>query len=119
MDDEDRTLFERSLARRHWRSTPAARSTPRSAELGWLDALSIDPRGPPSPCCSSFREPPTQPRRLSAGSSPTPSAWASGPEIGIVLPPSVRCEPPGTVDGDDLLVDGLAAPGSPADRGPP
>ena len=42
MDADDLELFERSIAARRRRGRPAPRSTTRSHDLGWLDALADD-----------------------------------------------------------------------------
>jgi hypothetical protein len=105
MDDEDRRLLERTLARATAQHTGGALDA-ALAELGWLDALSIDPRAAISLLF-----------QLQGATNTTSSALGrvlahalgvgSGPEIGIVLPPVGRWDPPGTVDADDLVVHGL------------
>ena len=118
MDDEDRRLFEASLRKRHGPALGRRpRRRPRRAGMGATPWRPI--RGPPSPCSSSSKERSTPPRPRSARCSPTPSEWRPRPgTAGSCCPPIGRWDPPGAVDGDVLVVRGLASTGSSDRRRP-
>jgi hypothetical protein len=107
MDGEDRQLFERTLAQATAKHSGGALDAALD-ELGWRHALSVDP---PTAIASLFP--------LQGAANATSSALGlvfaqalgaedrAGSGTGFVLPPIGRWDPPGTVDGDDLVVHGL------------
>jgi hypothetical protein len=112
MDGDDLELFERSL--RHAVELHSGIALDAALdELGWPDALADDPR---TAVATLFE--------LQGAANVTSSALdhvvttALGVErattTGVVLPPIGRWDPPGTIDGHDLRLDGLVTAG-PAD----
>ncbi len=109
MDDDDRALFERSLQHATERDTGAALDATLD-EIGWADALADDPRA----AISTLFE-------LQGGANVTSSAIGSVLARGlgltrdrsrsVVLPTIGRWDPPGRIDGHDLVVRGLSDAG--------
>jgi hypothetical protein len=115
MEDEDRLLFERTLAKATAEHTGAALDAALD-EVGWSDALSIDPHT----AVSVLFE-------LQGAANATSSALgqvfahALGVKLSagtvFVLPSIGRWDPPGTVEGNQLEVHGLGS-GSPSEPEP-
>jgi alkylation response protein AidB-like acyl-CoA dehydrogenase len=106
MDGDDLELFERSLRHATEANTGGALDAALD-ELGWQEAMGVDRRAAIS---TLFR--------LQGEANVTSSALSQvvahvltgehSPAAELVLPPIGRWDPPGTVDGHDLHVRGLA-----------
>jgi alkylation response protein AidB-like acyl-CoA dehydrogenase len=105
MDGEDRQLFERSVRHATERHTGAALDTVLE-ELGWRDALTVDPRTAVSVLFEA-----------QGSANATSSAiehlvlhalGLSSATCGIVLPALDRTSPPAQLDGSQLSVSGMA-----------
>jgi hypothetical protein len=105
-DGEEYRQFERTLTNATAQHTGAALDMALD-DLGWHDALAADPRTAISLLCE-----------LQGAANATSCAlgyvfahalgMATNRGNGIVLPPIGRWDPPGTVDGGDLAVQGIA-----------
>ncbi len=105
MDGEDRRLFERTLAKATAQHSGDALDAALD-EVGWADALSTDPRTAVS---LLFQLQGADNTTSSALVQVLAHALGAGAQAGIVLPPIGRWDAPGTMDGDDLVVQGLGA----------
>jgi hypothetical protein len=103
MDGEDRRLFERTLGRATAQHSGDALDAALD-EVDWRDALSTDPRTAVS---LLFQLQGAANTTSSALGQVFAHALGVGSGTGIVLPPIGRWDPPGTVDGQDLVVRGL------------
>ncbi|HKY65118.1 MAG TPA: hypothetical protein VJM49_02065, partial [Acidimicrobiales bacterium] len=109
MDADERELFAKTLQQLTSRSTGAALDAALD-ELGWREALPDDPRA----AVSLLFE-------LQGAAGATSSALDAvvltalgldaDPDVGVVLPRLGRTDPPGTVAGEGVAVDGLALAG--------
>jgi hypothetical protein len=105
MDGEDRRLFERSLQQITARYSGDDLDEALD-QLGWNDALATDPRSAISilfQCQGAANATSSALGHVLAHALGAPS----GPGTGMVLPPIGRWDPPGTIDGRDLVVRGL------------
>jgi Acyl-CoA dehydrogenase, C-terminal domain len=114
MDAEERGLFAKSLQQ----ATAGASGPALDAaldDLGWPDALAVDPRAAVSVL---FEAQGTSGTTSSALDRVLLAALGADlpPGAGVVLPPAGRWGPPGTLAGESLAVDGLATAGL-AERG--